>query len=104
MPDDTTLAYRIPSIHSSAQWSRIPVPKPSFGEVLIQMAAAGLRRTDLGIMDHGVQFVPHKDRPYTLGHENVGYVVALGPAVTGRGRGRLPVRTLVTAHSGEQGR
>ncbi|AVH58697.1 MULTISPECIES: alcohol dehydrogenase catalytic domain-containing protein [Streptomyces] len=82
MSADTMLAYRIPSIHSSAQWSRVPVPKPSSGEVLIQMAAAGLCHTDLEIMDKGVQFVPHKDRPYTLGHENVGYVAALGPGVT----------------------
>ncbi|MGW1885986.1 NAD(P)-dependent alcohol dehydrogenase [Streptomyces sp. NPDC001970] len=82
MPDETMPAYRIPSIHSSAQWSRVPVPKPSSGEVLIQMTAAGLCHTDLEIMDKGAQFVPHKDRPYTLGHENVGYVAALGPGVT----------------------
>jgi propanol-preferring alcohol dehydrogenase len=75
-------AYQIPSLHSSAEWAEAPVPTAGSGEVLIQMAAAGLCRTDLEIMDHGVQFVPHKGRPYTLGHENVGHVASLGEGVT----------------------
>ncbi|AVH54773.1 MULTISPECIES: alcohol dehydrogenase catalytic domain-containing protein [Streptomyces] len=82
MNEATMRAYRIPSLNSPAEWAQIPVPSPDSGEVLIQMAAAGLCHTDLEIMDKGVQFVPHKDRPYTLGHENVGYVAELGPGVT----------------------
>jgi NAD+-dependent secondary alcohol dehydrogenase Adh1 len=61
------------------------VPEPAVGgplDVLVQVGAAGLCRTDLHIVEgqwaekSGVQL------PYTIGHENAGWVRAVGSAVT----------------------
>src|SRR4051794_31302662 len=61
------------------------VPEPAVGgplDVLVQVGAAGLCRTDLHIVEgqwadkSGVQL------PYTIGHENAGWVREVGSAVT----------------------
>jgi propanol-preferring alcohol dehydrogenase len=58
----------------------VPVPHPSPDQVLIQIAACGVCRTDLHIVD-GELLQPK--RPLIPGHEIVGRVVALGANVTG---------------------
>ncbi|OLO26074.1 hypothetical protein PZ61_0236095 [Streptomyces sp. MNU77] len=73
-------AYRIPAAGARAQWAETPVRRPGSGEILLRTAAAGVCRTDLEIIDHGVQFAPFT-HPYTIGHENVGYVAELGAGV-----------------------
>lgn len=83
-------AYRIPSPGAPAEWQEVPVPRPAPDQVLLRMKAAGVCRTDLEIMDHGIQFVPWVGS-YTLGHENIGEVVGLGEAVTGRSIGDMVV-------------
>jgi alcohol dehydrogenase, propanol-preferring len=56
-----------------------PMPAVRPGEMLIRVAACGVCRTDLHLVDGEVQ----PDRfPVTPGHEVVGHVVALGPGVT----------------------
>jgi NAD+-dependent secondary alcohol dehydrogenase Adh1 len=61
------------------------VPEPTLGgplDVLVEVGAAGLCRTDLHIVEgqwaekSGVQL------PYTIGHENAGWVREVGDAVT----------------------
>ena len=61
------------------------VPEPAIGgpfDVIVQIGAAGLCRTDLHIVEgqwaekSGVQL------PYTIGHENAGWVREIGSAVT----------------------
>jgi propanol-preferring alcohol dehydrogenase len=57
----------------------VDVPEPGAGEVLIKVAGAGACHSDLHLMERPSGFA----RPYTLGHENVGWVEALGPGVRG---------------------
>ncbi|MBN9624350.1 MAG: alcohol dehydrogenase catalytic domain-containing protein, partial [Actinobacteria bacterium] len=75
-------AYRL------IEWQRPPglcdveVPEPSGGEVLIRIGGAGVCRSDLHIMGEPPgrrAWVP----PFTLGHENAGWVEALGPEAQG---------------------
>jgi propanol-preferring alcohol dehydrogenase len=56
-----------------------PVPRPDDGEVLIEVAACGVCRTDLHALDGEIAAA----YPIVPGHEIVGHVVAIGDRVTG---------------------
>lgn len=56
-----------------------PKPSPAPGQVLIKIGGAGVCHSDLHIMEEDFGFTP----PFTLGHENAGWVAALGEGVTG---------------------
>lgn len=71
-------AYRVPAGGGAGVWRDVPVPAPGPDDVLIQMTAAGICRTDLELMDHGFM---QPAEEYTLGHENVGWVAAVGSNV-----------------------
>jgi alcohol dehydrogenase, propanol-preferring len=69
-----------------------PTPKPAGSEVLLKVVAAGVCHSDLHIWDGyydlgGGKMLKLSDRgvklPLTMGHENVGEVVAVGPDVSG---------------------
>ena len=69
-----------------------PTPKPSGTEVLLKVIAAGVCHSDLHIWEGhydlgGGKFLKLSDRgvklPLTMGHENVGEVVAVGPDAKG---------------------
>ena len=55
------------------------LPEPQGFELLIRMAACGVCRTDLHIVDGELQ----AELPIVPGHEVVGHVIALGPDATG---------------------
>jgi NADPH2:quinone reductase len=61
------------------QYEDVPTPSPGPGEVLVQLAAAGLNYIDIyqrtGLYPNTL--------PYTMGLEGSGVVAALGPEVTG---------------------
>ena len=57
-----------------------PVPRPGPGQVLIQVGACGVCRTDLHILDGDLD---RPALPLVLGHEIVGRIEALGAGVTG---------------------
>jgi len=56
------------------------VPDPAAGQILIKVAACGVCRTDLHILDGEL---PHPKLPLILGHEIVGRVAALGEGTRG---------------------
>ncbi len=56
----------------------LPVPEPKRGEVLLQVEACGVCRTDLHIVDGEL---PEPKLPLILGHQIVGRVVRLGEGV-----------------------
>jgi propanol-preferring alcohol dehydrogenase len=56
-----------------------PVPAPGAGEVLVEIAACGVCRTDLHVVDGEL---PDPALPLVPGHEIVGRVAALGAGVT----------------------
>ncbi len=74
-------AYRLLEWGRPAEFVSVDVPTPGPGQVLLKMAAAGLCGSDLHLLDAPPGFFPF-DPPFTLGHENAGWVVALGPGAT----------------------
>jgi propanol-preferring alcohol dehydrogenase len=58
----------------------LAVPKPAPDQILIEVAACGVCRTDLHILDGEL---PGPKLPLVLGHEIVGHVVALGSNAEG---------------------
>jgi propanol-preferring alcohol dehydrogenase len=57
----------------------LPVPDPGPGQVRVKVAACGVCRTDLHVVDGDLT---EPKLPLIPGHEIVGYVDALGPGVT----------------------
>ena len=57
-----------------------PMPQPAAGEILIEIEACGVCRTDLHVVDGEL---PNPKLPVVPGHEIVGRVAALGEGVTG---------------------
>lgn len=60
----------------------VPVPVPGAGEVLVKIGGAGVCHSDLHVLDHGVVGAG-ASRGFTLGHENAGWIAAVGAGVTG---------------------
>ena len=62
-----------------------PVPQPGPAEVLVRIDAVAICATDLEIMQHGLPAMVDGGLPFnknfTIGHEYMGTVVKLGPAV-----------------------
>lgn len=57
-----------------------PVPQPGAGEILVEVAACGVCRTDLHVVDGEL---PNPKLPIVPGHEIVGRVATMGSGVTG---------------------
>jgi propanol-preferring alcohol dehydrogenase len=60
--------------------AELPVPEPGISEVRIRVRACAVCRTDLHVADGELA---EAKRPLVLGHQIVGVVDALGPAVSG---------------------
>jgi propanol-preferring alcohol dehydrogenase len=57
-----------------------PIPRPAAGEILVEVSACGVCRTDLHVVDGEL---PYPKLPIIPGHEIVGRVAATGPGVSG---------------------
>jgi alcohol dehydrogenase, propanol-preferring len=57
-----------------------PIPQPGAGDILLEIDACGVCRTDLHVVDGEL---PDAKLPIIPGHEIVGHVAALGAGVTG---------------------
>ena len=77
-------AFRLVAPHTTDLRS-IPPPEAGPGEVLVRVGAAGACHSDLHIID--APDALGMPMPLTLGHENAGWVEALGSGVTGFERG-----------------
>lgn len=60
----------------------MPVPEPRPGQVLIKVGGAGACHSDLHLLEAPAPPNP-VPLPFTLGHENAGWVEKLGPGVSG---------------------
>ncbi|HTX58006.1 MAG TPA: NAD(P)-dependent alcohol dehydrogenase [Candidatus Acidoferrales bacterium] len=60
-----------------------PVPEPRNGEVLVKVAGAGACHSDLHVIAATAAGNSFFKPPFTLGHENTGWVAAVGPGVQG---------------------
>lgn len=56
-------------------------------DVIVRVAGAGVCRTDLHILDGAAPLQPAPPPPFTLGHENSGWIDAVGSDVTTAGAG-----------------
>ena len=72
-------AVRFVGVGLAAQVEDVPKPAPGPGQVLIKIGGAGVCHSDLHVMEEDLGFRP----PFTLGHENAGWVAALGEGVAG---------------------
>ncbi|HEY6533227.1 MAG TPA: NAD(P)-dependent alcohol dehydrogenase [Acidimicrobiales bacterium] len=61
----------------------VPDPDPGPGEVVVRIAGSGVCHSDLHIRDGSMAALGLPPFPWTLGHENAGWVEALGPGATG---------------------
>ncbi|OGT96766.1 MAG: alcohol dehydrogenase [Gemmatimonadetes bacterium RIFCSPLOWO2_02_FULL_71_11] len=64
--------------------AELPRPEPGLGQVLLEVRACGVCRTDLHVADGEL---PHPKLPLVLGHEIVGVVAELGSGATRFRRG-----------------
>ncbi|QIK76778.1 NAD(P)-dependent alcohol dehydrogenase [Nocardioides piscis] len=76
-------ALRLESWQSTPQLREVPVPEPGPGQVLVQMGGAGACHSDLHLMDEFTDGALPWGPPFTLGHENAGWVHAVGSHVHG---------------------
>jgi propanol-preferring alcohol dehydrogenase len=73
-----------------SEWQTFPSlenvdqPEPGPGEVLLRVAGAGACHSDVALYKEFAEDAPGSiPPPFTLGHENAGWVEALGPGVSG---------------------
>jgi D-arabinose 1-dehydrogenase-like Zn-dependent alcohol dehydrogenase len=85
-------SFQVCTCGEPLQCNEYPTPKPAGSEVLLRVLAAGVCHSDLHLSDGyfdlgGGKKLSILDRgmklPTTLGHENVGEVVAVGPDARG---------------------
>lgn len=57
----------------------VPIPTPGPGQVLVKIGGAGVCHSDLHVLDYGA--VGAAGGPFTLGHENAGWVAEQGTQV-----------------------
>ena len=76
-------ALRLTEFGREPRLEEVPEPSPGLGEVVIEVGGAGACHSDLHLLYDldPANFPWHI--PYTLGHENAGWVHALGDGVTG---------------------
>lgn len=75
-------AYRLLEWKSEPQLVDVPQPEPGPGEVVVKIGGAGACHSDIHLMDEFEAGAVPWNPPFTLGHENAGWVHAIGDGVT----------------------
>lgn len=76
-------ALRLPQWHSEPVLTDVPDPHPGPGEAVVRIGGAGACHSDLHLMrEFGPDQLPWGP-PFTLGHENAGWIHELGPGTGG---------------------
>jgi alcohol dehydrogenase, propanol-preferring len=75
-------AYQLTDWQSPPEMREVAVPEPGPGEVLIRVGGAGACHSDLHLMEWPEGTMSF-DPPFTLGHENAGWVESLGAGADG---------------------
>lgn len=76
-------AWHFHETHQPLERVEVPEPTPGPGEVLLDVRAAGLCHSDVGVLDDETWLAIIPNRPIVMGHEIAGVVSALGEGVTG---------------------
>jgi propanol-preferring alcohol dehydrogenase len=75
-------AYQLVEWQQPPELREVEVPEPGPGEVLVKVGGAGACHSDLHIMEWPGGVLPY-ELPFTLGHENAGWIESVGAGVTG---------------------
>ena len=76
-------AVQVVGYHTKLQLTDVPDPEVQGPlDVIVKIGGAGVCRTDLHILEGQWEQKTGVELPYTIGHENAGWVHAVGPAVT----------------------
>ena len=78
-------AMVLKKIGAPLEWTELPDRQPGPGEIRVKVAACGVCRTDLHVVDGEL---PEPKVPIIPGHEIVGRIEALGPGVAGLSSGK----------------
>lgn len=79
----TMRAVQVVGYHEKLRMDEVPVPEPTGPwDVIVKVGGAGVCRTDLHILEGQWAQKSQVHLPYTIGHENAGWVSAVGSAVT----------------------
>jgi alcohol dehydrogenase, propanol-preferring len=73
-------AYQLTAWQKPPEMREVEIPEPGPGQVLIKVGGAGACHSDLHLMEWP-EGTFDWDLPFTLGHENAGWVEALGAGV-----------------------
>jgi NAD+-dependent secondary alcohol dehydrogenase Adh1 len=77
-------AVRVVGYHQDLELTNVAEPEVTGSmDVIVRIGAAGVCRTDLHILEGQWQEKSGVELPYTIGHENAGWVHAVGNGVTG---------------------
>ncbi|WP_016692544.1 NAD(P)-dependent alcohol dehydrogenase [Rhodococcus rhodochrous] len=76
-------AVQVVGYHTKLQLTEVPEPKIEGPlDVIVRIGGAGVCRTDIHILEGQWAEKSGVELPYTIGHENAGWVHAVGDAVT----------------------
>ncbi|HEY5855638.1 MAG TPA: NAD(P)-dependent alcohol dehydrogenase [Aldersonia sp.] len=91
-------AVRVVGYHTNLELAEVPIPEPTGPfDVIVKIGGAGVCRTDLHILEGQWAEKTQVQLPYTIGHENAGWVQAVGSAVTNVTEGdKVIVHPLIT--------
>jgi propanol-preferring alcohol dehydrogenase len=76
----TMKAFQLTAWQQPPELREVPVPEPGPGEVLLKVGGAGACHSDLHLMEWPPGMMAF-DPPFTLGHENAGWVERVGAGV-----------------------
>jgi alcohol dehydrogenase, propanol-preferring len=76
-------ALQLTAWQHGAELVEVADPEPGPGEVLVRIGGAGACHSDLHLMHEFPAGVIPFDPPFTLGHENAGWVESVGAGATG---------------------
>ncbi|RKT77895.1 NAD+-dependent secondary alcohol dehydrogenase Adh1 [Terracoccus luteus] len=80
---ETMRAVQVVGYHQKLEMTELPVPQVENPyDVVVRVGGAGVCRTDLHILEGQWAEKSQVTLPYTIGHENAGWVHAVGSAVT----------------------
>ncbi len=75
--------WQFTATHEPLHRAELPDPEPGSGEVILDVVAAGLCHSDVGVLTDEAWMATITQVPVVLGHEIAGVVSAVGPDVTG---------------------
>lgn len=81
-------ALQLTAWQSDPEFVDVAEPEPGPGQVVVKVGAAGACHSDLHVMHDYPEGTMPFEIPFTLGHENAGWVHAVGSGVTGLEQGQ----------------